>query len=254
MKLSVNHSKALLNLLHTGEVHVDAIEVVPHLSHKDIVFAQSELPNMVFTFHHGRMSFSASGIDLLTSYMTLCPQSPFISIHLAPLPFYITKAAMKESIFLPEPDEERCIRRFINSVKRLKNIFTTPVILENMAPLHPEMYRFECEPLIIQRVFGETDCSMLLDLAHAKLSAEVREMAVEDYLLQLPLDRVVQIHMAGIRQRDGRSYDAHESLQKDDYSLLRWTLNHTQPQWLTLEYFYEDRGQVKEQVLRLSQF
>jgi hypothetical protein len=43
-------------------------------------------------------------------------------------------------------------------------------------------------------------------------------------------------------------YDAHQSLQEVDYALLDWVLPRVNPDWLTLEYFTEDRKAVREQV------
>lgn len=254
MKLSVNHSKAVINLIQTGKVSVDAIETVPYISLDVIKEAQTALKGMDFHYHHGRMLFTRADKNKLSEYLAAAPQSPFISIHLAPLPAYITYPAMRWKLYLPEPNQEYCIKSFIEQVKRLKSEFSTPVILENMPALHPSKYRFESEPKVITRVLDETDCSLLLDLAHARIAAEVRNMPVEDYLAQLSLEKTVQIHLAGVRSRDGRLYDAHESLTETDYALLGWVLQRSHPRWLTLEYFYEYPDQVQEQLTRLKKF
>jgi uncharacterized protein (UPF0276 family) len=188
----------------------------------------------------------------LPRYLALCPEAPFISLHLAPLPMWITVAAMRAQVFLPQPPAAVLVRQFIRKVKRLQARETLPVILENMAVLHPGKYRFESDPQVITRVLEETGCRMLLDLAHARIAAQERVMPVEDYLLALPLDRVVQVHVSGYRERDGVLYDAHKTLQEADYALLKWVLPRVNPDWLTLEYFREDRKAVKEQVMKLK--
>jgi len=165
---------------------------------------------------------------------------------------WITVAAMRAQVFLLQPPAEMLVRRFVRKVKRLQARETLPVILENMAVLHPGKYRFESDPQVITRVLEETGCSMLLDLSHARIAAQERVMPVEDYLLALPLDKVVQVHVSGCRERDGVLYDAHQTLQEADYALLKWVLPHVKPDWLTLEYFREDRSAVKEQVMKLK--
>jgi len=252
IKLSVNLSNALIDLVHSGEVQIDAIEVVPHLTPERIREARAALPGMPFNFHAGRV-----GLDLyrradLPRYLALCPEAPFISLHLAPLPIWITVAAMRSHIYLPQPPTAVLVRQFIRKVKRLQARETLPVILENMAVLHPGKYRFESDPQVIKRVLEETGCRMLLDLSHARIAAQERSMPVEDYLLALPLDKVMQVHVSGCRERDGVLYDAHQTLQEADYALLKWVLPHIKPDWLTLEYFREDRGTVKEQVMKLK--
>jgi uncharacterized protein (UPF0276 family) len=251
MKLSVNHSMAMIALVHAGEVQVDAVEVVDKLSLAEIETAREALPGINFHFHQGRMHFTRKGVARLAKYLALCPQSPFISIHLAPLSFFITAPALQWQLYLPEPDEEKCIQRFIKQVKELKIQFKTPVILENMPALHPQKYRFESEPEVIRRVLEETGCQLLLDLAHARIAAEVRGMSGEEYLSALPLEHTVQLHLSGTRSKDGRLYDAHESLEEVDYTLLSWVLERVHPEWLTLEYFRENPDQVRQQLTRL---
>jgi uncharacterized protein (UPF0276 family) len=73
---------------------------------------------------------------------------------------------------------------------------------------------------------------------------------VYDYLDDLPLDRVVQLHVSGPRMREGRLVDVHESLQETDYALLDFVLERTQPQVVTLEYIRE-REALREQLFRL---
>ena len=252
IKLSVNLSNALIDLVHAGEVQIDAVEVVPHLSPERIREARAALPGIPFNFHAGRVGLDLYRRTDLPRYLALCPEAPFISLHLAPLPLWITVAAMRAQIFLPQPPTAMLVRQFIRKVKRLQAHETLPVILENMAVLHPWKYLFESDPQVITQVLEETDCRMLLDLSHARIAAQERTLPVEDYLLALPLDKVVQVHVSGCRERDGVLYDAHQALQEADYALLKWVLPYVNPDWLTLEYFSEDRKAVKEQVLKLK--
>ncbi len=255
MKFSINHSETLLGLLKTGEAQVDAVEWVDKLSLDRILQARKEFPGLDFHFHPGRMRFTRKGVAHLQAYLKACPQSPHISIHLAPLPALWTYAAMHWKVFLPDPNASRCIRRFVKQVQWLKQRAVQPVILENMPVLHPSRYRFESDPIIISQVLAETDCSLLLDLAHARIAAEARQMNVEAYLASLPLEKVAQIHLAGVRRdNNGRLYDAHAPLQEEDYRLLEWTLERTKPAWLTLEYFTEDKQALIEQLDRLQSY
>lgn len=252
IKLSINLSNALIDLVHAGEVQIDAVEAVIYLFPERIREAQAALPGMAFNFHAGRVGLEVYNRADLPRYLALCPDSPFISLHLAPLPMWITGPAMRAHLYLPQPQSEMLVRHFIHKVKRLQAQQSLPVILENMAVLRPGRYLFESDPLVITRVLEETGCRMLLDLAHARIAAQERSMPVEDYLLALPLEKVVQVHVSGCRERDGVLYDAHQPLQEVDYSLLEWVLPRVNPDWLTLEYFREDREAVREQLNRLQ--
>ena len=254
MKLSVNHSSALVHLLIEGALSIDAIEMVDKVSPAEIAFARQSLPALETHYHQGRMLFNNKGYNHLANYLQLCPDSPFISIHLAPLPAYITFPALKWSVYLPEANRDRSVQRFIQQVKNAQKMFSLPIILENMPVLHPSKYFFESDPQVISEVLKETGCDMLLDLAHARISAEARHLSPEDYLASLPLENVVQVHLAGTRRVNGLLTDAHDTLEEADYRLLGWTLQRCQPKWLTLEYFREERGAVKLQIERLQHF
>jgi hypothetical protein len=252
IKLSVNLSNALIELVQAGEVRIDAVEAVIYLTPERIREARAALPGMAFNFHAGRVGMEVFNRADLPRYLALCPDSPYISLHLAPLPMWITGPAMRGHMYFPQPRSERLVRHFIHKVNRLQDQQSLPVILENMAVLRPGKYLFESDPLVISQVFEETGCRMLLDLAHARIAAQERSMPVEDYLRALPLEKVVQVHVSGCRERNGVLYDAHNSLQEVDYALLDWVLPKVNPDWLTLEYFTDDCYTVKEQLNKLQ--
>ena len=105
-----------------------------------------------------------------------------------------------------------------------------PLLIENMG-LPPQS-----EPHWVNRVLSETGAGLLLDLAHARVAANLLGMEDRAYLSQLPLEKAAEIHLSGSRIRFGRRIDAHESLHPEDYDLLAWVLERTQAQVVTLEY------------------
>jgi uncharacterized protein (UPF0276 family) len=255
MKLTVNHSHALVNLVSTKQVKIDAIEWAYQLTLTEINATRNTLPGVAFHVHRGRMFFTNQSLAKLKDYLAACPETEAISIHLAPLPALITYPAVLWKVFLPEPNSKAAAKRFVNQVKWLQDQLDLPIILENMPVLHPKLYRFESEPATIRAILGATGCELLLDLAHARISAEARGLAVEDYLSRLPLELTRQIHLAGVRRdsKTGRLYDAHQSLSEEDYELLDWALTRTQPYLVTLEYFREDAEALKTQLERIRQ-
>ncbi len=75
----------------------------------------------------------------------------------------------------------------------------------------------------------EIGCGMLLDLAHAQISAyNMGWSHPRAYLSALPLVKVREIHINHPYNDSGRQLlDRHLPIQPGDLDLLRWTLDHT---------------------------
>lgn len=98
-------------------------------------------------------------------------------------------------------------------------------------------YELESNPDTIRRILDADGCNFLLDIAHARVAADIHNTDIFSYLARLPLDRVIQLHISGPRVQDGRLSDAHEVLQVEDYKILEWVLTQTKPKVLTLGVF-----------------
>ena len=67
-----------------------------------------------------------------------------------------------------------------------------------------------CDPAFITEVLQESNCNMLLDIAHANCSS--CNMGFKDfmtYCCQLPLEKVVEIHISSTDMQNGLVNDAH---------------------------------------------
>jgi uncharacterized protein (UPF0276 family) len=156
---------------------------------------------------------------------------------------------------MPLPDVERATRRFVWQVQRLQRSIPVPVILENTPPFPFPGYDFEAQAARIRKLLEKTGCGFLLDIGHARVAAATWGIDVHDYLCDLPLEHVVQVHVSGPRMRGSRTreerlIDAHEPLQDLDYALLDYVLARAQPQMVTLEYIRK-REALLSQLTRL---
>lgn len=73
------------------------------------------------------------------------------------------------------------------------------------------------------QVIKDTGCRFLLDLAHARITADTLGIDVREYIQGMPLDRLVEIHTTGIKRHAGILTDHFELLQ-EDWELLEWAL------------------------------
>jgi hypothetical protein len=94
------------------------------------------------------------------------------------------------------------------------------VILENIPYYAPggEYHRASVEPEVIGRVVRESGCSFLLDISHARIAAHYLGVDEHEYVDQLPIDRLAELHITGVRQHKARLAD-HMEMQDADW---RW--------------------------------
>ena len=245
-------SDPLLDLIALDDSIVDGVEVGPWSSIEQIIAYREKLPDLPFIFHGTNLIAEVgenSGVEeRIQKYLT-CTGSPWASVHLS-----VWDAGMLERLMrgerLPLPDPEQALARLLRRLDTLVNLVSVPVLVENIEPLPLDGYDFWSRPEYICRVLEKSGCGFLLDTGHLRVSAERFGMNVETYLGQLPLERVVEMHVSGPRRRDGRLMDVHESLQSVDYRLLESLLSHLTPKAVTLEYI-RDGGMLSRQLEHL---
>jgi uncharacterized protein (UPF0276 family) len=253
IQLTTDLSNPLLELLRDNLAPIDAVEVGPWFSIGQISNYRESLPKLPFYFHGGdlieRVGLIPGTASKITAYLH-CTQSPWVSMHITMWLPGMIGLMLRRGWRMPLPNPERATQRFIQKARRLAHSIHVPVILENIEPLPFDGYEFEVQTDLINKVIEETHCGFLLDIGHARVSAARLGEDVHDYLRDLPLNRVVQVHVSGPRMRDGRLFDAHEPLQDADYELLEFVLEQTHPQVVTLEYIRE-RESLQKQLFRL---
>lgn len=251
--LFCNPSPALADLFSTGQAPIDGIEVTSFHSPKQIEDIRLGYPGLPFQLHASSLNRAFWSKRQLLHHPSILYESRWISIHLSLAPSWVVYPALKFNIRLPMPSQDHLVRRMIKKVTRLKRSVALPLLLENM-PISPLLGNaFESDPCIIGDILQETDCRLLLDLAHARVAAAYRGVGVYEYLEQLPLDDVPQLHISGAREKDGVLVDAHEPLEETDYEVLDWVLARTNPVILTLEYYRDDKPALKEMLRQLHE-
>jgi hypothetical protein len=94
---------------------------------------------------------------------------------------------------------------------------------------------------VFSRVIQDTGCMLLLDLAHARITADTLGVDVKDYIQDLPLDRLVELHITGIKPYAGVLTD-HFKLSEEGWSNFEWALREIQignwrkPRLIAFEY------------------
>lgn len=258
MKLGVNYLLEVKELFDEGKL--DFIDYFKLYSlNEDISGADWCNQNRWLMFHGTIGKSSAIGEnDLLekidfekTKELIEKSNTPYLSLHI--------------SIWHGEQTEEETIEAIKNNIAYLKNAIGKKIIVENI-PYRKgrEKHLFLLKPEFISKVVYDNDVGFLFDISHARKAAEYLNMTLEEYVSKLPMDRVVEFHLAGMydfpdiskeevkrqyserqiefikeqTEKYGARYDNHGTLHEEDYSFLEEYLPKYKDtlEYITLEY------------------
>ena len=219
--------------------------------------AVAQFPDQPFLLHNSVYDWSLGHPDALsqdnvveiTHKALAMTRTPWFSIHLG---FSAAEVGFDGWMQARSPvlDRDELLTNMCRNIDSLRELIDVPIILENLDYCPGGAYEYICEPDFITAVIEKSNVGMLLDLAHAQVSAVRLGMPVEEYLAQLPLKRVWQLHISGPRWANDTLNDWHEDLREEDYALLQNVLRQTNPKALTLEY-KKDARLLQEQLERL---
>ncbi len=109
----------------------------------------------------------------------------------------------------PLPFTDGMIKTVVAHVKEIKNLVGRPFLLENISYYFVVPESSMSEATFLSRVVTESDCFLLLDLTNLLNNSMNNAYDPIDFLEQIPLDRVVQIHLAGSTQVRKMWIDSH---------------------------------------------
>ncbi|MBN1401442.1 MAG: DUF692 family protein [Anaerolineae bacterium] len=277
--LGANGTEAMRSLLSRGLDHlVDYLKVGPFMGREAIAALAARYPLMLHLDDtlSGWAPLSQEAMRAILDLVALSG-TPWASEHIG---FNVAGVRLGAALS-PWPAAQTLLwtqarDNIVRNAEMLAKALPVPLILENV-PLFPNWAHLHiAEPEFIWEVTERVGCGLLLDLAHARVTATVLGCDPRAYLQRLPLDRVVELHLSGprpvkelserrrswIRENadtvadrlhvDGETLvDVHETLREEDYALLDWTLARAKPEAVTLEYYF-DADLLQTQLLRLA--
>ncbi len=127
---------------------------------------------------------------------------------------------------LPLPFHGDAVRRTARRVREVRDLLDLPIAVENISAYARMPGGDLEEPAFVRAVLEEADCLLLLDVNNVYVNSVNFGFDPRAYIEALPLERVVQIHVAGHREeRPGLLIDTHGAAIIDPvYELLTWTL------------------------------
>lgn len=134
------------------------------------------------------------------------------------------------------------------NVRRAKEQLRVPLLLENVTHYYPIPGAEMSEADFLSRAVLDTDSGLLLDVNNLHISALNLSFDPYTFLSQIPLDRVVQVHIAGGQPILGVVVDTHGAqVHEEVWQLLAYVVRHSPVRGVTLEW---DRDFPPFSVLR----
>lgn len=253
--LCITHIEGLEQLLSDPRLSFDYLRVGSWYDRDKLRDVVDQYPGRAFLYHYNR-NFPAGAAQTATIIETLrsaagITATPWLSAHLDQHSDDEITGLLRHGRRPPSYSTSTAFERICGAVRQIQPHLPVPLLLENVPhwPLpEPDV---GVTPAFIREVLDDTGCDFLLDTAHAVVSAHAFGIDPRAYIAQLPLERLVEVHVSGPRMQDGRMVDCHEPLDDDDLELLTWLLARARPQVVTLEYA-RDVAEFPDQIVRLK--
>lgn len=140
------------------------------------------------------------------------------------------------------PTNAESLNQVLASVHACERWLGVPLLLENppvyFTPPGSTMTQVE----FIQELCARSSTGLLLDLCHLYISSQALGFDARQALLQLPMERVVEVHVSGASCHDGVFWDDHTTRAPDEvFELLALVLERSSVRAVTLEYNWSVR-------------
>ncbi len=127
-------------------------------------------------------------------------RSPWIAEHFQCL--HTEDGTFNLNYVFPPLYTEEFLSRFVANANALKARLDQPLVMENIPGFFDVKASQIPEPVWLRRFFDATEVGFLLDLPHLWLQAHYHGMKPERWLAEFPLERVVELHVAGVEEDD----------------------------------------------------
>lgn len=137
---------------------------------------------------------------------------------------------------IPLPRTKEAVSHMAGRIQYLQDRFQRPVLVENVSYYVKYPQDELSDAQFFADVLETADCGMLLDVNNVYVNSVNHQFDPRPYIEALPLERVVQIHVAGHHEFPEGLVDTHGNAVKEDvWSLLEWTMSRCKPCGVMIE-------------------
>jgi uncharacterized protein (UPF0276 family) len=138
---------------------------------------------------------------------------------------------------MPLPYTEEALRHVAKRIRTVQEILERPILIENVSSYMEFIDSTLTEWEFLAAVAQEADCGILLDINNIFVNAFNHRFDPMTYIDMIPVERVVQFHMAGHSEHGSFLLDTHDHPVREevwslyDYALRRFGPVSTLVEW-----------------------
>jgi uncharacterized protein (UPF0276 family) len=137
---------------------------------------------------------------------------------------YTTAGDLALNELLPLPFTTEAVRCVARNIRRVSEMLEVPWLVENVSYYATIDDAEMDEAAFITAVLDEADCGLLLDVNNVYVNANNHGYDPREFIARLPLERVVQVHLAGHDRSRPIYIDTHgEAVQDEVWKLFEDT-------------------------------
>lgn len=137
---------------------------------------------------------------------------------------------------LPVPFCKDTLAHMVARIKRVKEYIEIPFIVENTTYYMNVPGSTMSESQFISELIEQADCGVLLDVNNVYVNSINHGLDPYEFLDQIPIERTVQVHMAGHKERNDIVLDTHGApIAQAVFDLLQYALTKTIVHGVTIE-------------------
>lgn len=111
---------------------------------------------------------------------------------------------------LPVPYTEQALAHVVGRIREVQDLLGRPLVLENPSTYATFRDSHIPEPVFLRRMAEDADCALLLDVNNVHVTCRNHGLDPWVWLGEIPMDRVVQVHLAGHKDKGTHYLDTHD--------------------------------------------
>lgn len=226
MLFSLNYSTEMDELLREGAIRVDRVKCPDW---PDMIATARQLGAVYvhFPLLAGQGLIDAAKLDQVAQ-MRDETETPYVNVHIAPL--------LSD---LPTVSADAVYDVVVRDIAQLAARFGAEnVIAENIPFPEGETYApkplLASDPQVITRIIEATGVGLLLDIGHARRTAEHLAIDPKKHIEQMPVHALREVHITGLGYKPNGQRTDHMPMREDDWELLEWAIDNIRAgRWAT---------------------